>query len=386
MAEVFSFSPVRVFLKNVDPHNTTSAVWTALLQMGLGGGLQHVHAARSRGYSAGQPVNYFLTYETMEQVNHIVQVLNGQYFLSRRPVVAQVAAPRLPGTSYPSQAVNRPEGCTPKLGAPKAPWRAASAVTPPAPCPLPEIPPPAPSPPPEVLVQQGGGNEMVEEKKEDDEKKNEDKKDEEKKDEESKGEENEKKDEDRHEGNKHEDKEGGSHPGRGGDVKSEDGEKNEKNKCEENEKGEQKEGEDEEKILEDGYDSGCELVEAEEDDEKARREAWILLSGLVEREENAEVETSPAFMPVKEESVSEDENEVMKKKNDMEDGKRDKKPLTQKEASSEDDGEETHRKQKKDKHRKRGRSRRSRRRRRRRRSSTPSSYTSPSRRSRKRRR
>ena len=52
-----SFSPVRVFLKHVDPHNTTATVWTALHQMGLGGGLQHVHAARSRGYAQGQPVN-----------------------------------------------------------------------------------------------------------------------------------------------------------------------------------------------------------------------------------------------------------------------------------------------------------------------------------------
>ena len=86
-----SFSPAQVFLKNVAPRITTSAVWTALLHMDLGGGLQHVHAAGSRGYAQGQPVNYFLAYQTMEEVNHAVQVLNGQVAVNAS--VAEEAVP-----------------------------------------------------------------------------------------------------------------------------------------------------------------------------------------------------------------------------------------------------------------------------------------------------
>lgn len=132
-----SNTPARLFLRNVAPEHTTTTVWSGLQRWGLGAGVQHVHAARPRGYQQGNPVNYYVTYDTLQQVNNAVQVLDQQIFLSVRPVLAQVASPRDDGKSYPSQLLPKVqvEGCTPKMGPPMTPWR---ATQPPPPPPVPK--------------------------------------------------------------------------------------------------------------------------------------------------------------------------------------------------------------------------------------------------------
>ena len=131
-------TPARLFLRNVLPENTTSTVWAGLQQWGLGAGIQHVHAARPRGYVEGNPVNFYVTYDSLDQVNYAVRMLNQQIFLSMRPVLAQVASPRDAGKVYPSQVAGKVEGTTPKMGPPMMPWRAHPAPVPRPTAPLPK--------------------------------------------------------------------------------------------------------------------------------------------------------------------------------------------------------------------------------------------------------
>ena len=142
MAGMDNANPPRLFLRNVLPTTTTNQVWQSLNEMGLGEGIVHVHCARSRGSGASDPVSFFVTYTTMEQVLQAVQNLHQTWFLSRQAVIAAVAEPRKKAV-YPSQhQPARPPLCTTGKAAsikavpsvaPQTPWRAVAATMPPPP-------------------------------------------------------------------------------------------------------------------------------------------------------------------------------------------------------------------------------------------------------------
>ena len=95
--------PPRLFLKNLRPYTTTSQVSNALAEWNVSDGLVHVHCARRRFSKEGEPVTFFCTYTTQLQVLTAVQTLHQQFFLSDKMIIAAVAIPRKPDTSYPSQ-------------------------------------------------------------------------------------------------------------------------------------------------------------------------------------------------------------------------------------------------------------------------------------------
>ncbi len=145
-------SPPRLCLRNALPTTTTNQLWQSLIEKGVGDGIVRVHCARTRGAASSDPVTFFVTYTTMEQVMRAVQGLHQQWFLSRQPVIAAVAEPRRKAV-YPSQFVqpgNPPLYTTGKAAsipmpsvavpsvAPQSPWRAT--------------PPPPPAPPQAVDV------------------------------------------------------------------------------------------------------------------------------------------------------------------------------------------------------------------------------------------
>ena len=146
--------PPRLFLKNLRPYTTTSQVSNALAEWNVSDGLVHVHCARRRFCSVDEPVTFFCTYTTQQQVLQAVTSLHQQFFLSDKMIIAAVAEPRRQDALYPVQriqATSQPEGTSAKSG---------RQPSPPTPAPWNKPTPPPPPPVPKAPVQQDQNKEF----------------------------------------------------------------------------------------------------------------------------------------------------------------------------------------------------------------------------------